>query len=39
MYNSRPNLYIGFHGCDEKVRDQLVTSPNSAIKMSEKQMR
>ncbi|MEY5041558.1 MAG: hypothetical protein RLZZ414_1106 [Bacteroidota bacterium] len=36
MYNSRPNLYIGFHGCDEKVRDQLVTSPNSAIKMSEK---
>jgi hypothetical protein len=36
MYNSRPNLHIGFHGCDEKVRDQLVANQNSVIKISEK---
>ena len=35
MYNNRPNLYIGFHGCDESVRNQLVNIPNT-IKISEK---
>lgn len=35
MYNYRPNLYIGFHGCDESVRDSLVIQPNT-VKMSEK---
>jgi hypothetical protein len=35
MYDVRPNLYIGFHGCDEDVRTELVINPNS-IKISEK---
>jgi hypothetical protein len=35
MYNYRPNLYIGFHGCDESVRDSLVMQPNT-VKISEK---
>ncbi len=34
MYNSRPNLMLGFHGCDEVTRDMLVLGPNS-IKKSE----
>ena len=28
MYHKRPNLTIGFHGCDEAVRDQLVLKPD-----------
>ena len=28
MYRSRPNLQIGFHGCDEAVREHLVTKPD-----------
>lgn len=28
MYKKRPNLTIGFHGCDESVRDDLVTNPD-----------
>lgn len=28
MYNIKPNLQIGFHGCDEIVRNELVTKPN-----------
>lgn len=28
IYRNRPNLMIGFHGCDESVRDMLVTQPN-----------
>lgn len=35
MHNIRPNLIIGFHGCDESVRDKLVNNPNS-IEKSEK---
>ncbi len=35
MYNIRPNLIIGFHGCDESVRDKLISAPNS-IEPSEK---
>lgn len=35
MYSSRPNLTIGFHGCEESVRDQLVVKPNSVKKSKE----
>lgn len=28
MYNQRPNLILGFHGCDESVRDGLMFDPN-----------
>jgi len=28
MYNSRNNLIIGFHGCDEKVQKELLSHPN-----------
>lgn len=28
MYQSRPNLTIGFHGCDETVRNALVINPD-----------
>ena len=34
MYNHRPNLMIGFHGCDESVRNQLVMQPDE-VKISE----
>jgi hypothetical protein len=32
MYGIRPNLLIGFHGCDIKVRDQLLNYPNEIVK-------
>lgn len=35
MYNSRPNIAIGFHGCDESVRDKLVHLPDSVEKSRE----
>ncbi len=35
IYNSRPNLMIGFHGCDLKVRNDLVNKPD-VVKISEK---
>jgi len=35
MYNSRPNLMLGFHGCDKAIRNQLVISPNSVRKSQE----
>lgn len=35
MYDVRPNLIIGFHGCDEAVCLQLLNNPNK-IRMSEK---
>ena len=35
MYNSRNNLIIGFHGCDEKTQTALLTHPNT-IKFSDK---
>jgi hypothetical protein len=28
MYKDRPNLMLGFHGCDQSVRDRLVTNPD-----------
>jgi len=33
IYKIRPNLMIGFHGCDVKVRDRLVIDPD-CIKVS-----
>lgn len=35
MYSSRPNLMIGFHGCDETVRNSLIASPNIVRKSQE----
>lgn len=35
MYNSRSNILIGFHGCDESVRNELLTKPKK-VKISEK---
>lgn len=35
MYDSRPNLVIGFHGCDREIRDKLLQNPDQ-IKKSEK---
>ena len=32
MYDVRPNLLIGFHGCDIEVRDQLLNTPNVIVK-------
>ena len=29
IYSYRPNLMIGFHGCSEKVRNDLVSYPNN----------
>jgi hypothetical protein len=28
MYDEKPNLIIGFHGCERDVRDQLLLNPN-----------
>jgi hypothetical protein len=35
MYEKRPNLTIGFHGCDQSVRDDLVFHPNKVKKSQE----
>jgi hypothetical protein len=35
MYNERPNLMLGFHGCDESVMKQLINNPNE-VKISQK---
>jgi hypothetical protein len=34
MYNDRPNLMLGFHGCDESVVMQLITNPDE-VKISQ----
>lgn len=34
MYNIRPNLIIGFHGCDENIRDYIVMNPQK-LKLSQ----
>jgi hypothetical protein len=26
MYSKRPTVIVGFHGCDEKVRDKIVAN-------------
>lgn len=36
MYRKRPNLTIGFHGCDLSVRNDLVTNPDKVKKSQEK---
>jgi len=28
MYDVKPNLIIGFHGCERYVRDALLLNPN-----------
>jgi hypothetical protein len=35
MYDVKPNLIIGFHGCEVSVRDALLKNPNE-IKISQK---
>jgi len=35
MYQCRPNLMIGFHGCDESVKNALVTNPDVVKKSRE----
>jgi hypothetical protein len=35
MYDVRPNLIIGFHGCEKSVRDKLLKNP-SQLSISEK---
>lgn len=35
IYRNRTNLTIGFHGCDEKVRNELVNFPNKVKKSQE----
>ncbi len=35
MYRKRPNLTLGFHGCDESVRNQLVIKPDFVKKSQE----
>lgn len=35
MYDVKPNLIIGFHGCDAAVRDTLLQNPND-YKISQK---
>ena len=35
MYDVKPNLIIGFHGCEASVRDSLLKNPNE-IKISQK---
>jgi hypothetical protein len=36
MYDIKPNLIFGFHGCDESVRDYLLNHPNEIIFSKEK---
>jgi hypothetical protein len=31
MYDVKPNLVIGFHGCERAIRDQLLNKPNDII--------
>lgn len=35
MYDMKPNLIIGFHGCERGIRDQLLMNPNE-YKISQK---
>lgn len=36
MYRKRPNLTIGFHGCDLSVRNELVQNPDKVKRSQEK---
>jgi hypothetical protein len=31
MYDVKPNLVIGFHGCDRAIRDQLLNKPDDIV--------
>jgi hypothetical protein len=31
MYDVKPNLVIGFHGCERAIRDQLLNKPDQII--------
>jgi hypothetical protein len=31
MYDVKPNLVIGFHGCDRAIRDQLLNKPDDIL--------
>lgn len=35
IYRTRPNLTIGFHGCDEAVRNELINNPNKVKRSQE----
>ncbi len=35
MYSVRANLILGFHGCDEAVRDEILSNPNKSLNPSE----
>ena len=35
MYDIRPNLIIGFHGCDADVRDKLINNPDTIVASKE----
>lgn len=35
MYSRRPNTMIGFHGCDEPIRNELVSNPDIIRKSQE----
>ena len=35
MYSRRPNLMIGFYGCDQSVLDRLVQNPDKVTKSQE----
>jgi len=34
MYDVKPNLIIGFHGCEREIRDALLMNPNEYIDQS-----
>src|SRR5260370_9573447 len=36
MYDIKPNLMFGFHGCDESVRDRLLNQPDEIVFSKEK---
>jgi hypothetical protein len=36
MYDIKPNLIFGFHGCDESVRDRLLNRPDEIVFSKEK---
>jgi hypothetical protein len=36
MYDIKPNLIFGFHGCDESIRDRLLNQPDEIVFSKEK---
>ena len=36
MYDVKPNLIFGFHGCDESIRDRLLNQPDEIVFSKEK---